>query len=99
MARERDFELTGEAASGSEAVQLARFRLPDVAVVDLQLTAPSGLETAKEIRAVCEPTRIVFVSLVTACEYTEEVRKAGAYGYVVYERAQTDLVRLIRSAV
>lgn len=98
MDREADFELTGEAVSGLEAVQLVRFRLPDVAVVDLQLTAPSGLETARAIRAVCLQARIVFVSLVTAKEYMEEITKAGAYGFVVYERAQTDLVRTIRSA-
>jgi two-component system response regulator DesR len=97
--READFELTGEAASCLEAVQLACFRFPDVAVVDLQLKAPSGLETAKAIRAVCAKVRIVFVSLLAAREYTEEVTKVGASGFVVYEQAQTDLVRLIRSAL
>lgn len=98
MDREADFELTGEAASGQEALQLARFRLPDVAVVDLQLAAPSGLETARALRAACSLVRIVFVSLVTAEEYVEEVTKVGAYGFVVYEQAQTDLIRMIRSA-
>jgi DNA-binding NarL/FixJ family response regulator len=96
--READFELTGEASSSSEAVQLARYRPPDVAVVDLQMTTPSGLNTARAIWAACPNVHVIFVSSLTAEEYVEEVNKAGAYGCVVYERAHMDLVRMMRAA-
>lgn len=70
-----------------------------MAVVDLQLTAPSGLEPAKAIRAAYTQARIVFVSSMTGREYLKEVTKAGACGVVGYEEAQADLVPLVRGAV
>jgi DNA-binding NarL/FixJ family response regulator len=44
---------------------LARDQPIDVAVVDLQLAAPSGLDTAKALWAASPNVRVVFVSLVS----------------------------------
>ena len=96
LEREPDFDVIGEVASGMEAEKLVRFALPDVVIVDLQMAAPSGLETAKAIRAASPQVRIVFVGLEIAKEHVEEGTKAGGCGFVAYERAQTDLVRMIR---
>jgi DNA-binding NarL/FixJ family response regulator len=99
LQRESDVEITGEAASGPEALQLVHFRAPNVVVIDVQLTSPSGLEIAKAIRAVCSQVRVVFVSLITNEVYVNEAVKAGANGFIAYERAQTDLVKTIRATI
>ena len=41
-----DIEVVGQAASGDEALALARRLAPDVAVLDLQMPGPSGTEVA-----------------------------------------------------
>jgi DNA-binding NarL/FixJ family response regulator len=43
-------ELVGEAADGSEAVELARELTPDVVVLDLAMPEKDGLQVAGELR-------------------------------------------------
>ena len=44
-------ELVGEAADGSEAVELARKLTPDVVVLDLAMPVKDGLQVAGELRS------------------------------------------------
>lgn len=47
---EPDFEVVGEAATGDEAVELARALAPDVALVDIHMPGVGGLAAAEQIR-------------------------------------------------
>lgn len=78
-----------------EALQFARFRLPDVAVLDLQLGSPSGLETARLLREMCSNMRIVFVSLMEDQEYMQAAEKIGADAVVIYANANSNLIEAI----
>ncbi len=77
---------------------MARYRPPDVIVIDLQVSAPSGMETARAIRETCPKTKTVLVSLQDGEEYIEEAMRAGALGFVSSDSAQTDLALAIRAA-
>jgi DNA-binding NarL/FixJ family response regulator len=72
-------ELVGEAADGSEAVQLARQLTPDVVVLDLSMPNMNGFEAAGRLRQdVPDCAILVFSDL----EAEHEALAAGADRYL-----------------
>ena len=59
------WEICAEAATGSEAVALARQSLPDVAIVDLNMPGLSGLEAIARIKKSTPKVEVV----VLTCHY------------------------------
>jgi chemotaxis response regulator CheB len=86
--------VVGEAATGEEAVDLARRERPDVLVVDTGLPGLDCVETTR--RALAEPG--VAVMVLTPSETDERVlatMRAGASGVVLEDRGPGDLVRAV----
>src|SRR6201989_3157381 len=69
-----ELELIGEAATGAEALALARAERPDLAVLDVQMPDLSGLEVLQALTRDGLATRVLFV--------TGAVDPAGAYDLV-----------------
>ncbi len=61
---EPGLQVVGEAANGSEAVELVQRLKPDIVVMDVHMPVLDGIEATKEIMAQA-PTPIVIVSAVT----------------------------------
>lgn len=53
------------ALSGTQAVEMARERLPDVAVVDIGLPGLDGFEVCRQVRAMPGGNRVRIVALTT----------------------------------
>ena len=49
---ESDIEVVAEAADGDEALAMARKHQPDVAVLDIEMPGPSGIEVAGQLTSV-----------------------------------------------
>jgi two-component system LytT family response regulator len=62
LAEHRDVEVVGEAASGREALELARTLAYDVVFLDVELPGATGLETAPHVREQRNPPAVVFVT-------------------------------------
>jgi two-component system, LytTR family, response regulator len=75
-----DTEIVGEAENGAEAVELIERTRPDLALLDLQMPALSGLEAVKLIRKKIMP----LVAFVTAYdEYAVQAFEIGAVDYLL----------------
>lgn len=99
LAAEPGIAVVGEAASGEEALALARERLPDVVLLDVSMPGWDGLVTAERIATACPATAIV---VLTASEDEDKLLgafKAGARAYVLKGVSVEELVRVIRGAV
>src|SRR6266498_1620850 len=48
---EGDIEVVGEAASGDEALAMARLHRPAVALLDIEMPGPDGIEVARQLAA------------------------------------------------
>lgn len=60
------FELEAIAASGEEALELARLRRPDLALIDLNMPGIDGRETAERMAAASPETATVLMTATPA---------------------------------
>ncbi len=92
-----DFEIVAEAASGLEAVKSAERCHPDVAVIDVGMKEPSGIEAAAEINRISPQTGVLILSMYSDERYVVRSVRAGARGFVLKEAAGEELVCAIRT--
>ena len=98
LASEADFSIVGEAASGEEALRLARDLLPDVLLLDIAMPGWDGLLTAEKITTACPATKIVMVTVFEDEDKLLAAFKAGARGYVLKGVSARELATVVRAA-
>jgi DNA-binding NarL/FixJ family response regulator len=90
-----DWEICGEAANGREAVEAVNAKRPDVVVLDISMPGSNGLEAASQIAKLGLACRILIFTMHEGARLGDEVRAAGAQGYVQKSQAARDLVMAI----
>lgn len=93
---EPDFEVCGQAGCIGDALQAVASGAPDLALVDLSLGRESGLELLAILTRDHPDIRVLVLSGYDEQLYAERALKAGALGYVMKDRAETDLVAAVR---
>ena len=92
-----DVEVVGQAATGSQVVEMAESLLPDIILMDLQMPGMNGIEAT---RAVLHATPHVGVIVLTMFEDADSVfaaMRAGARGYLLKGADQAEVVRALRA--
>jgi DNA-binding NarL/FixJ family response regulator len=93
---ERDIEVVGEAATGRQAVTLARRLQPNVVVMDIAMPLLNGLEATRQVRAALPATKVLILSAHSDDAYVEEVTALGATGYLIKQTSAQFLSTAIR---
>ncbi|WP_434438960.1 response regulator [Lentzea sp. E54] len=93
-----DFEVVGEAASGTEALTVIAAVRPDVAVTDLRLPEPSGAELVRSIRSRAPRTRVLVLTTHDTDADVLPTIEAGAIGYLLKDAPREELFRAVRAA-
>jgi DNA-binding NarL/FixJ family response regulator len=89
------WSICAEAASGGEAVALARKHRPDVVITGISLPEINGLDATRQIRRESPETEVVILTMHNSDKLVVEAHAAGALGYVL----KTDNLRLLIAAV
>ena len=84
-------EVVAEAASGEEAVALARELRPDVVLMDISLQGMNGLLATETIRRELPEVRVLIMSRHVETEYVQQAFHAGACGYLPKSAIAADL--------
>jgi DNA-binding NarL/FixJ family response regulator len=84
-----------QAKDHDEAEQMARRYEPNVALVDLDLGADSGLDTCAMVRASCPHAQILLMSTAPSVP-DRALRAAGAAGFISKSWPIDDIVSVIR---
>lgn len=94
---EAGFEITGEATTGREAVDMARRLQPDVVVLDLSLPELNGLDATRQILKDSPRSEILVLTMHHSEELARDVLQAGARGYVLKSDADQSLIAAVKS--
>lgn len=89
-------EVIGEAASGEDAVALARKLDPDVVLMDVKMPGIGGLEATKKMLRHDDGVRVIAVTVCEEEPFPSRLMKAGAAGYLTKGAALDEMVRAIK---
>ena len=99
IADQADMEVTGEAATGSDAIALVRGGEFDVLLLDISMPDKNGIDTLKMLRQIRPELPVLMLSGYAEEQYAVNLLRAGAAGYLNKEAASTQLVGAIRMVV
>jgi len=91
------WEVAAEAATGREAVDLAKRLQPDIVVLDLSLPELNGLDATRQILKESPRTKVLVLTMHHSEELARTVLQAGARGYVLKSDADHSLVAAVEN--
>jgi two-component system, NarL family, response regulator DevR len=92
------FQILGEAATGSEALNRIRNLKPDLVLLDLQLPDMNGLEVCGQISKAYPHIIILILSAFIDHERVEAGLRAGARGYLLKDAENLNLPEQLMTA-
>ena len=92
-----DFQVTGEAESGPEAIQLCRKQHPDVVIMDIGLPGLNGIETTTEILRHSADMKIIILSMYDDEHSVVSAIRSGARAFVLKKASDNDLLDALRT--
>ncbi|MGY1699557.1 response regulator [Geodermatophilus sp. SYSU D00766] len=98
LALEDDLEVVAQAASGDEALAMARRHTPDVAVLDLQMPDLDGISVAAQLGSLVPGCAVVIVTGHGRAGHLKRALAAGVRGFLpktVSAPVLTDVVRTV----
>ena len=93
-----DLTAIGEAATGREAVHLARQDEPDIVLMDIRMPDTDGIEATRQITADPQTAavRVLILTTFELDEYVFAALRAGASGYLIKDTPPAGLLAAIR---
>lgn len=99
IAEEFDSLVIAEAATGEDAIGIAREQRFDVVILDLCLPDKQGLDVLKELKAMHRDLPVVVLSIYPEEQFALRAFRAGASAYLTKGSASEELGRVVRKVV
>lgn len=97
LERQPDLEVCGEAATGAEAIAVARATRPDLVLMDIQMPELDGLDAMRAIVRSDPGVRILMLTTYDLDEYVVAALRQGASGFVLKDVDPPELIRCVRA--
>ncbi|MGH2875106.1 MAG: response regulator [Solirubrobacteraceae bacterium] len=94
----RDISVIAEANDLPGVIRQVHDHLPHVLVIDLRLPNGSSIETIRKLREQAPGTEIVVSTMEASPLFARQALAAGAVGFVLKDRADTELLAAVRHA-
>jgi len=92
-----DIRVVAEAGNGKQAIEAIAATRPDVAILDVKMPDPGGIEVTRWIRENAPSTAALVLSAYDDDPYVLAALQAGANGYVLKSADAEDIIRAVRS--
>lgn len=93
-----DFQVVGEAGSGTEAVRSAVQLAPEVILLDLEMPDLDGVEVIKQVKARLPEVKVVVFTAFDRDEQIVAAIRSGAEGYLLKGAPREQVFRALRIA-
>ena len=94
---EPDFEVSGEAENGRDAVEKAEKLKPDLIILDLSMPVMTGLDAAPLLKTLLPDTRIILFTVQEGNQVEQLARVAGIHAVVSKSQAGSKLILQARA--
>jgi DNA-binding NarL/FixJ family response regulator len=94
---QQEMHVVARAATGREAVDLARRTFPDVILMDIRMPTLDGLEATRIICAdpTLQRTRVLVLTTFDLDEYVYGALRAGASGFLIKDTPRAELLHAV----
>jgi len=93
-----EVDVVGEAATGEEAIRLARALQPRVVLMDINMPGVDGIRATEAIARTCPDTTVIVLTMCWEDDYAVQAVRAGAKGYLLKTARSDAVVRAVRLA-
>lgn len=90
-------ELVGVAMNGEEAIELAKEKLPDIILMDINMSPVNGFEATRKILKHNPAAKIIGLSLHNKVSYAKNLMQLGARGYVTKSSSFQKIIDAIKT--
>jgi len=90
-------KVIGEAASGREALEMVKTKLPNLVLMDIAMADLNGLDALSRISKDFPEVKVVILSAHANEEYVIRALRSGAAGYIVKDAATAELELAVSS--
>jgi len=91
------WEISGEAVNGKDAIEKAKALDPDVIIMDITMPEMSGIEATREISKLKLHAAVLVFTMHESKNLAATVQEAGARGFVLKSHAARDLLDALES--
>ncbi|MFC0508897.1 response regulator [Micromonospora costi] len=91
-----DIEVVGEAADGSQALDVVARSRPDVVLMDVRMPGLNGIEATRRIRFGPHAARVIILTTFDLDEYVLAGLRAGASGFLLKDALAAELISAVR---
>lgn len=88
--------VVAQAGDGAEAVETARSRQVDVALLDVRMPRMDGITATRHLRALPQPPQVVVLTTFDLDQYVYDALAAGASGFLLKDTEPEEIVRALR---
>jgi len=92
LKQEKNIEVLGQASDGRTALTMVHKYKPDVAILDVQMPEPDGLQLVELLNAEQNPIKIIILTMYKEESIIKKVLDLGVKGYVLKENAIDDII-------
>ncbi len=94
---ESDLEVTGEAASGVEALKLVRNNSYDIVVLDISMPDKNGVDTLHDLKHIAPDLPVLILSGYAEQQYALNLIRSGCKGYLSKDADSDEIIKAIRT--
>ena len=92
-----EMQVVAVASNGEEALRAAEQARPDVALLDISMPGPDGIEVARRLKEINPSIHVLIMTMHEDSALLREALSAGASGYIVKRAVESELVSAIQA--
>lgn len=91
-----NYDVVGEAGSGTEAIKQYNLLSPDIVMLDIIMPQLGGIETLRLLHSIKKDLTVIMVSALDSVDRVKECLKAGANHYILKPFEEDKIIEILR---